>query len=165
MHFIKSIPDFFIIAIFIIWAVFSVLSQSTSQIKNKLKRNDLLNVLPNYKFFCPNPIKQDYFLYYRELFADNSWSAWKKINLGKKIPILCLLWNPLKKERKIFYRIVKDIKGQKNEKRRYNNANCHLHLSEFVASYAASKSFQLKIVSREFRNDQFEEKDLYTTAS
>jgi hypothetical protein len=165
MHLLKSLPDFFIITIFVIWAILSVLSQSTTKIKNKLKKNDLLNILPNYKFFCPNPIRHDYFLYYRKVMQDSSWSDWEKMSVGKKTPMLCLLWNPLKKERKVFYRMAKDLKRKKTQYQKRKDPEIYKHLHDFVKLNADAKSYQFKIVSCEFRNDIIEQKELYTSES
>lgn len=151
--------------LFIVWALLSVLSQSTTKIKNKIKMKDALNILPNYKFFCPNPIKHDYYLYYREQLPDSSWSEWKKIFVGGKMPIICSIWNPFKRDRKVLYKIVKDLKRHTNKKGKMYNLSIHQHLSEFVTCRVGTNIHQFKITIVQAWNEELEEKDLYTSVA
>jgi hypothetical protein len=159
-----QLPDILIITVFIVWAFLSVLSQRTTKFKNKIKAKDVLNILPNYKFFCPNPTKFDYHLYYKKATVNNLSGEWEKINIGKRIPIVCVLWNPLKRERKVFFKTVKTIKKFNDKKNINPRSHIYQLLSGFIINYTGSKDLPpFKITHSQSLNTQAEEKVLYTS--
>jgi hypothetical protein len=125
--------DITILVVFSAWAVLSVLSQQARPGKNKLKALDLLDILPNYKFFCPNPITYDYHLYYRTGSLTGLPGEWKEIYISKKTAFLCAIWNPSKKNRKVFTRIINEIIKRKDGKpKKLLRKNTYLLLRNFV---------------------------------
>lgn len=76
-----------------IFTVASILNQ-IKQFKQKLVRFDPLSVLPNYSFFAPKPIANDYRLAYK-IVAGND-SDWLELPMYKKFSWLRVLWNPFK---------------------------------------------------------------------
>jgi hypothetical protein len=160
MHF--HVFEFFVIIVYSVWAVFSILSQSTNTLTERLKSRDLLNLLPNYKFFCPNPIRNDYHLYYRGR-KDESVGEWKEIRIGRRIPLLCAIWNPYKRERKVFYKIVKTVRKHYINKNKRPYGHAYLLLLDFVQGREPDSfdSIQFRITSRQDLREKGKERDFF----
>jgi len=142
-----TITDIPIILIFAIWAVCSLLCQGTNHAKTRLKSFDLFNILPNYKFFCPNPVRYDYHLYYRSRRKDDSIDHWQEIPIGRRISFLCLIWNPLKRDRKVFHKIIKTLKGYK----KFSSGNIRGPVYQLFLGYIKQHISHPDCVSTQFR--------------
>jgi len=151
-----TIRDLLIILVFAAWAVFSLLCQGTSRLKARLKSFDLFNILPNYKFFCPNPVRYDYHLYYRTQQKDNLLSEWQEIPIGKRTSILCSIWNPRKRERKVFHKAIKTLKGFKKQ----SSGNLRSPAYQLLLSYIKKHAGQPGCVSTQFRITYKQDLDL-----
>jgi hypothetical protein len=122
----------------------------------------MLNILPNYKFFCPNPTRYDYFLYYKKQTEEGNWSEWNRIIIGKRNLFTCFIWNPAKRQRKVFYKSVKFIKKNAGRRNYVRNNFIYFMLIDFIAQHCKSaKALQFKITYTQSLNRQFEEKILY----
>jgi len=151
-----TITDVLIIIVFVIWAAFSLLCQGTSRLKTRLKSFDIFNILPNYKFFCPNPVRYDYHLYYRSRQKDNSISDWQEIPVGRRTSLLCSVWNPLKRERKVFHKVIKTLKGFKQQ----SSGNPRSLVYQLLLSYIKKQAGQPGCISTQFRITYKQDLDL-----
>ena len=105
-----------IFLLYLVWGLFSLLTQSNDRLRRKFKAVDPLGLIPNYRFFCPNPIRTDYHIYFRVRHGDAAVTEWEEIIIGKRNPFISFLWNPLKRDRKILYKTVKQMRGSSRKK-------------------------------------------------
>ena len=54
-----------LVAVFAVWAVLSAVAQIRRPLVRRLRRFDVLGLVPAWNFFAPRPIVSDYFLSYR----------------------------------------------------------------------------------------------------
>ena len=69
-------------------------------LRNRIRRLDVFLLLPEYRFFAPNPIQYDYHLLYQDEFGDGSVSGWTEVCKLPDRRVLDVVWNPRKRERK-----------------------------------------------------------------
>lgn len=73
------------------------------QIKNlqpRLRKFDKLGLLPNYSFFAPKPIANDYRLVYKIITETDS--DWLEVPMYKPFRLIRIIWNPFKYYNKSF---------------------------------------------------------------
>lgn len=69
-------------------------------LRTMIRRLDVLLLLPEYRFFAPNPIQYDYHLLYQDEFGDGSVSGWTEVCKLQDRRVVDVVWNPGKRERK-----------------------------------------------------------------
>lgn len=87
----------FVVAVLCFFSFCSVLNQFETNFKTTLSKLDILDLLPNWKFFAPVPGTQDFRIVYQDLVDDNFDSPWIEcdvIQSGRKT--WDFLWNPRK---------------------------------------------------------------------
>lgn len=89
------------------WMILSMLAQGKSRLNRPIRRFDLFILIPNFRFFCPSPVKEDFHLYYRKRGEDLTWNEWTELRVGEKNPWICFVWNPRRRDRKIFFHTAK----------------------------------------------------------
>jgi hypothetical protein len=88
--------------IIVVLAIFTIAS-TFFQIKSlqpKLRKIDKFGLLPNYSFFAPKPIANDYRLVYKIISDTNT--DWKEIPMYNQFSLLRIIWNPFKYYNKSF---------------------------------------------------------------
>ena len=161
-----SMLNVMVVLFYTVWGILSILPQSTNKLTDKIKSYDLLNILPNYKFFCPNPIRSDYHLYYRGRFQDDQFSQWEEIRIGHKVQLLCAIWNPHKRERKVFYKVVKIIRKHYRKRKGTHYGHAYLLLLDFIKNQGKMKGFngiQFRISSRQDLEKLTKERIFFTS--
>jgi hypothetical protein len=63
-------PGWILVAMFATWAVASLAAQVDSPASARLRRLDVLHLLPRWRFFAPSPITSDHIVSYRAWNAD-----------------------------------------------------------------------------------------------
>ena len=156
-----------ILLLYMFWAIVSLFSQGENNIKKKANSIDLFNIVPNYRFFCPTPTRYDYHLYYRSQLTDKSLSDWMEIQIGQKNTLLCSIWNPSKRDRKVFYKITNLIKKNTKGDRRMGNNSTYMSLVNFIQhqqQLPEARFIQFKITSKQDFSRDTKEEIIYTSA-
>ena len=157
--------DVLVFLFYVCWGGISLVAQMKDEFKEKIKKYDRLNLIPNYKFFCPKPVRYDYHLYYRIGREGDESGEWKEVSMGAKRNIFCFIWHPQKRYRKIFYKTVKMIRksqrnGTKINRRWYASLMEHVRR---VASVSQRQPVRIRITCGQDLRTGFEEKDIYTS--
>jgi hypothetical protein len=150
--------------LYVFWLLFSILAQGETALNKKIHANDHLFIIPSYHFFCPSPTQHDYNLYYRTQSHDESWSKWIRLEIKNHNSYFSLLWNPYKRERKFFSKIVnvlKDYPKRKKSKQPGYFYKLVLYVITNRISIDQHKALQFKITYIQTLNTQAEEKTLY----
>ncbi len=150
---------------YICWITFSVLAQGENRLNRRIKELDLLNLIPNYHFFCPHPMKVDFHLYFRYQYESDEWGEWEELKIGERIPQLCFIWNPTKRERKLFYKMVRNIKRKESKSgngvktRSYRSLLNYIHYHKWRQDVRAT---QIKITKLQDLNPHFQEEIIFS---
>lgn len=73
---------------------------------------DPLSVIPEWKFFAPNPAQGDYCLLYRDQFPDGSLTPWTEVVQSAGRRWWSMLWNPGKRANKALFDAVVELGRQ-----------------------------------------------------
>jgi hypothetical protein len=88
------------------------------QAREAIRAWDLLQLIPEWRFFAPRPGRNDYFLLYRCHDADRKPTPWKEVSLSRDRGFHNVIWNPCRRERKAWLDMVSELldvyKGQPN---------------------------------------------------
>src|SRR5687768_5062977 len=69
-------------------------------------RLDAFNMLPEWRFFAPQPGRGDHFLLYRDSIDGDTWSAWIEIPLVVPRQWYHFVWNPERRVKKALLDVV-----------------------------------------------------------
>jgi hypothetical protein len=77
-------------------AVFTAasISYQIKRFQTGLRKIDKLSLLPNYSFFAPKPLANDYRLLYK-IISDTD-TGWLELPMYRKFNLLRIIWNPFK---------------------------------------------------------------------
>jgi hypothetical protein len=98
-----------IAVVFTAWAALSGLSQLRPAWLQRLKSRDLLHLIPNWRFFAPNPARRDYHLEYRTLRAGGAPGRWQRVPTIARRSIISIVWHPAKRRRKAFNTLIRRV--------------------------------------------------------
>lgn len=101
--------DITLVAVFGLWWVISALGQRKSPRVSAIKANDVLHLIPNWRFFAPSPARRDYYLEYRLKTLESETPRWRRVMLSCDRSFWCIVWNPEKRIRKAFTTSVRRI--------------------------------------------------------
>jgi hypothetical protein len=87
---------------------------TTSKVYYRLIGIDILQLLPLWTFFAPNPGVCDYHLLMRTRRKDGSFSSFEQINLKPAKKLVTSIWNPHKRAQKSLSDYVQEIIGMIN---------------------------------------------------
>lgn len=77
--------EIMVTVILIIWFILSILNQfHRGRWIRRVKRYDVLGIIPVWTFFAPNPGRTDYYLLYRDFSSDGTISPWHEIDVHSK---------------------------------------------------------------------------------
>jgi len=88
-----ALRDYAILAVLAAWIIASITAQARNSRLRKTRWNDFFNLLPNYRFFSPEPVSFDHKIVYRILRDDTAASPWIPLSIPPR-PRYCWLWNP-----------------------------------------------------------------------
>jgi hypothetical protein len=155
-----------VLLFYIFWLLISMLAQGESDLNRKIRKRDIFHLIPNYKFFCPRPTKNDYHLFYRTQKADASMNDWAELTPGKRDRRYCFLWHPEKRDRKIFYKIVKLIRVDYAAGKREQYGHLYQSLLNYIKTRGENNvpsAVQFRITSRQDLVADAKEIILYTS--
>lgn len=165
---IMTILEIAVFFFYLFWLIFSMLAQGKSRLNQVIRSVDAFKLIPNYRFFCPSPVREDYHLYFRSQTMDLLWTGWEEITIGARSPWIAFLWNPTKRERKVFHRTVKTLSLYQTAGRRKKRTEGHLYnlLVDIVRGHLPGKqrlALQFKVTSRQDLVPGASEAILYTS--
>jgi len=100
----------FIGVFLLIWLALTVSCQfETHRITQFIRAFDVLNLIPLWTFFAPNPGKQDYHLLYRDKEQGDTVGDWIEVDLHEERHLLSCFWNPDKRDKKVLSDVVQDL--------------------------------------------------------
>jgi hypothetical protein len=147
---------------YVFWLLFSALAQGETHLNDRIRGLDIFGLIPNFRFFCPAPVRFDYHLYYRSEKEEGIWSPWQELTFGNRHPAVCFIWNPGKRERKIFSRSVKAIRKIKQKKINEPQSVLYQLVRNYVSLHdKAGLHTQFKITHKQNLVEHAEEKTLY----
>lgn len=88
-----------VVSVLAVFSTASILFQIKT-LQPRLRKFDKLGLLPNYSFFAPKPIANDYRLVYKMI--GKSDSEWQEFPMYKSFTPTRILWNPFKYYNKAF---------------------------------------------------------------
>jgi hypothetical protein len=71
-----------------------------------ISRWDLFEIIPDWKFFAPNPLTCDYYLFARTMNDYRHWGDWYHVPVWNDRPWYSALWNPGKRKFKLLVDLV-----------------------------------------------------------
>ncbi|MFC4493859.1 hypothetical protein ACFPA8_06890 [Streptomyces ovatisporus] len=72
----------------------TVIAQHPNKLFDRMRSRDALSVVPNWRFFAPNPGVHDSHLLYRTLSVDDETSEWIQLPLNPERTLLQAFWFP-----------------------------------------------------------------------
>jgi hypothetical protein len=73
---------------------------------------DIFSLVPEWKFFAPNPAQGDYILLYRDQLANGSITQWTEVSLAQKRRWWNVVWNPGKRANKALFDAVVEVSSE-----------------------------------------------------
>lgn len=98
------------------WLVLSVANQFRWKWVQRIKAHDLCHLIPNWRFFAPNPASRDFQLEYRVGGGGVSTTPWTRVATIASRPMRCVVWHPEKRRRKSFNTLVRRLMRIKRER-------------------------------------------------
>jgi hypothetical protein len=101
-----------IVAIILLaWLILTVAFHYPLTGNYQLRAKDYLGLVPDWRFFCPTPIKNNYFILYRDFINENEITNWTELTLCPPRYFYHVLWNPGRKYRKSYLDVCIEIIG------------------------------------------------------
>lgn len=104
---IDLIISIFFVSTLAIWYILSIVRYMPN-CEEWITKIDTLFLIPQWKFFAPNPNETDYFLYYR-IFIGDQISPWRIVTFGKERKWFAFFWNPYRRNRKAFFDLCQSL--------------------------------------------------------
>jgi hypothetical protein len=73
---------------------------------------DIFSLVPEWKFFAPNPAQGDYILLYRDQLADGTVTPWTEVALAQKRRWWNAAWNPGKRANKALFDAMVEVSSE-----------------------------------------------------
>lgn len=103
-----AVAEWLIGGIFCLWALLSIVVLSPKACAY-LRTWDVCSLIPEWKFFAPNPAQGDFHLLYRDRLADGTITPWTEVRFSERASLLCALWNAGRREPKALFDAVSDL--------------------------------------------------------
>jgi hypothetical protein len=102
-----------VIAMFAIWVVATVGVQ-LPRLRPWLQARSFSILIPEYRFFAPNPAEGDFHLLFRDIYKDGTTTVWTELCLLKPRRLSHAIWNPEKRPRKALFDCVAQLGASMN---------------------------------------------------
>jgi hypothetical protein len=96
---LQKAAEVLLIGFFAVWFVISVLCLLPS-LRDHIRRRDVLTLIPEWKFFAPNPGQWDYHLVYRDQLPGGILTDWTEVAEVTPRAWWNAVWNPAKRGNK-----------------------------------------------------------------
>lgn len=91
-----------------VWALATVLVQVPS-LTDVVRRYDLLAMVPEWRFFAPNPARGDYHLLFRDFLDADCCTMWTEVPVGGTRRWWNVFWNTSKRANKALFDAVTEL--------------------------------------------------------
>ncbi|MFE5598103.1 hypothetical protein ACFQ8O_02730 [Streptomyces coelicoflavus] len=81
---------------------------------NRLEARDRFSLLPNWRFFAPNPATYDYHFFYRTQDTSGTTSEWRTVDVIEGRKLHQILWFPTRRPEKAIFDICSELLGPMN---------------------------------------------------
>jgi hypothetical protein len=99
-----------IVLLFGCWSLLSLLLQ-VPKLNRRIRQYDIFLLIPEWKFFAPQPGQHDFSLLYRDIDREENYSAWKEIQISPERRWWNCIWNPMKRGQKAIFDFVVELSG------------------------------------------------------
>ncbi|MYT77496.1 hypothetical protein YW3DRAFT_06484 [Streptomyces sp. MnatMP-M77] len=97
-------------SIFAAWLLLSLVSQHPHQVFDRFRRYDKVGLLiPNWRFFAPQPARHDYHLLFRTIAADGTESDWQAATQIHRRDWAQVVWFPGRRQEKAIFDICSEL--------------------------------------------------------
>lgn len=103
--------EMLVVGCFLLWFLLSVLVL-VPKLRTWIRLWDLFTLVPEWRFFAPNPVQGDYYLLYRDQLADGTVTGWSEVRLGQKRRWWNVAWNPGKRASKALVDAIVELSGE-----------------------------------------------------
>ncbi len=100
--------------LFIIWGLCTILVHFP-RFSETIRVLDFFVVIPEWRFFAPNPGRGDFFLLYRDQLADETITDWREIEIVRERALWSGLWNPRRREAKALFDACVELSKTKRD--------------------------------------------------
>ena len=95
--------EWLIVLLLATWFIASVICQFRGRFSDVIRPRDVLGLLPDWRFFAPQPGTTDYYLLYRDRLADSSITQWTELPISQDRCFWNLIWNSGWRQRKALF--------------------------------------------------------------
>jgi len=98
--------------VFSVWFLGTILVQFEGHRKRvRVRKFDLLNLLPCWTFFAPRPCVSDFYLIFRDIDCQGVSHEWTPVDLVARRPPSSAVWNPLKRKAKCLFDVIQFLRA------------------------------------------------------
>jgi hypothetical protein len=106
-----SLYEWFVTSILFSWLILTVVFHFPLTGNYFLRAKDLLGLVPDWRFFCPTPIRNNYFILYRDFINENEITNWMELTLCPPRHFYNFFWNVGRKYRKSYLDVCIELIG------------------------------------------------------
>jgi len=104
----SSILSVLVVALFALW-ILATVAQQIPVFRPIFRERDVGLLVPEYRFFAPNPIQGDFHLLFRDIYTDGTAGAWTEVCRLRRRRLLDAIWHPEKRERKALFDAINQL--------------------------------------------------------
>jgi hypothetical protein len=130
------VAEIVVLTVWAVWLTFSLLVY-VPPLTMRIRRWDLLVLVPEWKFFS-HPPQENYFLLYRDIAGDGSVTGWKEIGVARRRAWWNFFWNPGRRARKAFFDLVVETARKAHYGQRLEGTIPYLTLLNYISSLPRS---------------------------
>lgn len=87
----------------------TIANQHPNPVFNRMQLKDSFSILPNWRFFAPEPAMHDYHFFYRTLNASGDTSLWKGVDVIEGRKLRQIAWFPTRRPEKAIFDICSEL--------------------------------------------------------
>lgn len=110
---VTNIGEVLVIGFFAIWSALCIVVY-LPKINTFIRNIDYFALIPEWRFFAPNPGRHDFHLLYRDKFADGSLTEWTEIAPILHRRLLNMLYNPNRRRNKALFDCTQEFSKHVN---------------------------------------------------
>jgi hypothetical protein len=100
-----DLTEIVIFVVLITWFLLTAVHNCDARILRSVKRHDVFNLIPRWRFFAPSPLQADFDLFYRDRFKDEI-TPFQRIPVHSNGSLFKFLFNPYGRIKKSVYHTV-----------------------------------------------------------
>jgi hypothetical protein len=104
-----------VVAIFAAWLLCSILVY-IPRLRRPIRNYDIFGLVPEWRFFAPNPGRTDFHLLYRDKYRDGTLSNWTEVAAIGNRRVWNMLYNPMRRRNKALFDCMQEFSRHVNER-------------------------------------------------